>query len=163
MAGTQSGARREAAIIVIYAIIVEESVSKLLLAGFLPGLVSALIYAGIIIVWAMIRREHVPSAGGFTWGERVSALPGVMPIFIVVFIIISAIYGGWATPTEAGALDAAMVYPAVMARGFDSICFGIIVVKMAEVFSTRSSAASSHCRQGRPRSSMRSASDGRSE
>lgn len=85
-----------------------------------------------------------------------------MPVFIVVSIIISAIYSGWAIPIEAGALDAAMVYPAVMARGFDSIWFGIIVVKMAEVFSARSSAASSHRRQGRPRSSMRSASDERS-
>ena len=105
------------AIIVIYAIIVEESVGKLLLAGFLPGLVSALIYAAIIIVWAMIRREDAPSVSGFTWSERVRSLPGVMPIFIVVFIIISAIYGGWATPTEAGALGAAVVFAIAVMRG----------------------------------------------
>ena len=105
------------AIIVIYAIIVEESVGKLLLAGFLPGIVSALIYAGIIIVWAMVRRDDAPSVGGFTWGERVKSLPGVLPIFIVVFIIISAIYGGWATPTEAGALGAAVVFSLAVLRG----------------------------------------------
>ena len=105
------------AIIVIYAIIVEESVGKLLLAGFLPGVVSALIYAGIIIVWAMVRRDDAPSVGGFTWGERVKSLPGVLPIFIVVFIIISAIYGGWATPTEAGALGAAVVFSLAVLRG----------------------------------------------
>lgn len=105
------------AIIVIYAIIVEESVGKLLLAGFLPGIVSALIYAGIIVVWAMVRREDAPSVGGFTMGERMKALPGVLPIFVVVFIIISAIYGGWATPTEAGALGAAVVFVIAVLRG----------------------------------------------
>ncbi len=105
------------AIIVIYAIIVEESVGKLLLAGFLPGIVSALIYAGIIMVWAKARPADAPSVGGFTWGERMRSLPGVLPIFIVVFIIISAIYAGWATPTEAGALGAAVVFALAVVRG----------------------------------------------
>ena len=58
------------AIIVIYAIIVEESVGKLLLAGFLPGIVSAMIYAGIIIVWAKMRPHEAPSVGGYSWKER---------------------------------------------------------------------------------------------
>lgn len=105
------------AIIVIYAIIVEESVGKLLLAGFLPGVVSALIYAGIIIVWALVRPADAPSVKGYTWGERVASLPGISPIFIVVFIIISAIYNGWATPTEAGALGAAVVFVLALLRG----------------------------------------------
>ncbi|SDL01671.1 Tripartite ATP-independent transporter, DctM component [Aliiruegeria lutimaris] len=46
------------------AAIVEESVGALLLAGFLPGIVSALIYAGIIIVWAMIKPEHASAVTG---------------------------------------------------------------------------------------------------
>ncbi len=105
------------AIIVIYAIIVEESVGKLLLAGFLPGAVSALIYAGIIIVWALLRPDEAPAVTGYTWKDRVKSLPGVSPIFIVVFVIISAIYGGWATPTEAGALGAAVVFVVALLRG----------------------------------------------
>lgn len=105
------------AIIVIYAIIVEESVGKLLLAGFLPGVVSALIYAGIIVIWAMMRPNDAPSVGNYTWTERISALPAVSPIFIVVAIIVSAIYSGWATPTEAGALGAAVVFAMAVVRG----------------------------------------------
>jgi tripartite ATP-independent transporter DctM subunit len=98
------------AILVIYAIIVEESVGQLLIAGFLPGAVSALIYAGIIIVWAMFKPEAAPSVGGYTWKERVYSLPGISPIFLVVLIVMSAIYKGWATPTEAGALGAMVVF-----------------------------------------------------
>jgi len=105
------------AILVIYAIIVEESVGRLLLAGFLPGVVSALIYAGIIMVQCKIRPELGPPVGGFTWGERFRAIPGVLPIVAVVVIIISAIYLGWATPTEAGALGSFVVFLMALARG----------------------------------------------
>lgn len=105
------------AILVIYAIIVEESVGKLLLAGFLPGAVSALIYASIIMLWAKYKPESAPSVSGFTWKERFATLPGISPIMLVVFIIISAIYNGWATPTEAGALGAAVVFCLALVKG----------------------------------------------
>jgi tripartite ATP-independent transporter DctM subunit len=115
--GTLASLIPPSAILVIYAIIVEESVGKLLLAGFLPGIVSALIYAGIIIGWAMFRPHEAPSVGGYTWGDRIKSLPGISPIFAVVVIIISAIYNGWATPTEAGALGAAVVFLIAILRG----------------------------------------------
>ncbi|WP_419910819.1 TRAP transporter large permease [Hoeflea sp.] len=105
------------AILVIYAIIVEESVGRLLLAGFLPGAVSALIYAAIIVVWSLVSKGSAPSVGGFSWRERFATLPGVSPILLVVVIIISAIYNGWATPTEAGALGAGVVFVLALFRG----------------------------------------------
>ena len=98
------------AILVIYAILVEESVGRLLLAGFLPGIVSALIYAGLIIAMCRIRPDLGQSIGGFTWGERFRSLPGTLPIFIVVGVIFGALYTGAATPTEAGALGAMVVF-----------------------------------------------------
>lgn len=105
------------AILVIYALIVEESVGALLLAGFLPGVVSALIYAGIIIFWAKTHPKAGPSVHGFTWSERIRALPGVMPIILVALIIITAIYDGWATITEAGALGALIVLILAFTQG----------------------------------------------
>lgn len=115
--GTLASLIPPSAILVIYAIIVEESVGALLLAGFLPGLVSALIYAAIIILWAKVKKDVGPPVTGFTFSERMRSLPGIMPIFAVVFIIITAIYGGWATPSEAGALGAAIVLFMAMRRG----------------------------------------------
>ena len=105
------------AILVIYAVIVEESVGRLLLAGFLPGLVSAIVYGAIIVVWAIMRPHEAPSIHGFTWKERMVSLPPLTPIFLVVVIIISAIYQGWATPTESGALGAAVVFLVALIRG----------------------------------------------
>ena len=116
-AGTLATLIPPSAILVIYAIIVEQSVGKLLLAGFLPGIFSAFVYAGIIVVWAMLKPGSAPSVKGFTWGERVRTLPGISPIMLVVVIIMTAIYGGWATPTEAGALGAFVVFVLAIVRG----------------------------------------------
>ena len=108
--GTLASLIPPSAILVIYAIIVEQSVGKLLLAGFLPGLVSALIYVALIVGMSMWNPSLAPPISGFTWGERFRSLPGTLPIFIVVGVIFGAIYTGSATPTEAGALGAMVVF-----------------------------------------------------
>ncbi|MEH6633529.1 MAG: TRAP transporter large permease [Halopseudomonas aestusnigri] len=107
--GTLASLIPPSAILVIYAIIVEESVGALLLAGFLPGAVSALIYGGLVVFMAKANKNLGPPVTGFSWAERFESLPGALPIFFVVFIIIFCIYGGWGTPTEAGALGGFVV------------------------------------------------------
>jgi len=107
--GTLASLIPPSAILVIYAIIVEQSVGQLLLAGFLPGAVSALIY-GALVVWMAKRNKGLgPPVTGFTWKQRFESLPGALPIFAVVAIIIYCIYFGWGTPTEAGALGTFVV------------------------------------------------------
>ena len=115
--GTLASLIPPSAILVIYAIIVEQSVGKLLLAGFLPGAVSALIYAALVVGLARWRGNLGPRVGGFSWRQRFAALPGATPILLVVFIIVYSIYFGWATPTEAGALGAFVVLIMALAQG----------------------------------------------
>ena len=121
-AGTLASLIPPSAILVIYAIIVEQDVGKLLLAGFIPGIFSAIVYAAIIIGLATIMPRLGPPVGGFTWGERFKSLPPALPIFFVVFIIIVFIYnpfGGdaWGTPTEGGAIGAFVVFCMALFRG----------------------------------------------
>jgi tripartite ATP-independent transporter DctM subunit len=105
------------AILVIYAIIVEESVGRLLIAGFVPGLVSALIYGALIVIMAKLNPALGRPIRGFTWAQRWKSVPGTFPIFAVVAIIFSAMYLGWATPTEAGALGAFVVFVLALLHG----------------------------------------------
>src|SRR6056300_1357138 len=86
--GTLASLIPPSAILVIYAIIVEQDVGKLLLAGFIPGAFSALVYAGLIIGIAVIFKNVGPPVTGFTWRERFAALPPALPIVAVVVIII---------------------------------------------------------------------------
>ena len=121
-AGTLASLIPPSAILVIYAIIVEQDVGKLLLAGFVPGAFSALVYASLIIGMALIWPSYGPPIKGYTWAERFKSLPPAFPIFFVVFIIIFFIYnpfGGdaWGTPTEGGALGAFVVLVMALMKG----------------------------------------------
>lgn len=115
--GTLASLIPPSAILVIYALIVEQSVGRLLLAGFIPGLFSALIYMGIIVAWAVWNPSIGRPIHGYSWSERFKSLPGTFPMIMVVVIIFSAIYLGWATPTEAGALGAFVVFLTALRKG----------------------------------------------
>ncbi|KAJ57493.1 C4-dicarboxylate ABC transporter permease [Actibacterium mucosum KCTC 23349] len=120
--GTLASLIPPSAILVIYAIIVEQDVGKLLLAGFIPGVVSALIYGALIVGLALTIKGFGPPVRGFTWGERLRALPPALPIVFVVVAIIFFVYnpfGGdaWGTPTEGGAIGAFVVFLVAVYRG----------------------------------------------
>ncbi|MDE9449807.1 TRAP transporter large permease [Aliiroseovarius sp. Z3] len=120
--GTLASLIPPSAILVIYAIIVEQDVGKLLLAGFIPGAFSAVIYGLLIIGMAMTIKGFGPPVTGFTWKERFAALPPALPIVFVVVTIIFFVYnpfGGdaWGTPTEGGAIGAFVVFLMALYRG----------------------------------------------
>jgi len=115
--GTLASLIPPSAILVIYAIIVEQDVGALLMAGFLPGAVSALIYGGLVIFLATLNKDFGPPVTGYSWKERFESLPGALPIFIVVGIIMICIYGGVGTPTEAGSLGAFIIFCLAVYKG----------------------------------------------
>lgn len=119
--GTLASLIPPSAILVIYAIIVEQDVGKLLLAGFIPGAFSAVIYAILIIGIALVFKTVGPPVRGFSWRQRLVALPPALPIVFVVVIIIFFVYNpfgdAWGTPTEGGALGAFVVFCMALWRG----------------------------------------------
>ncbi len=120
--GTLASLIPPSAILVIYAIIVEQDVGKLLLAGFVPGAFSALIYGIIIVGLALSIPNFGPRVTGFTWKERFASLPPALPIIFVVVTIICFVYnpfGGdaWGTPTEGGAIGAFVVFLMAVYQG----------------------------------------------
>ncbi len=120
--GTLASLIPPSAILVIYAIIVEQDVGKLLLAGFIPGMFSAVIYGLLIVGMALLIKGFGPAVTGFTWKERFLSLPPALPIVIVVMTIIFFVYnpfGGdaWGTPTEGGAIGAFVVFVMAVFKG----------------------------------------------
>ena len=119
--GTLASLIPPSAILVIYAIIVEQDVGKLLLAGFIPGAFSALVYAALIIGMAMTFKNIGPPVSGFTWRERFESLPPALPIVAVVVIIIFFVYNpfgdAWGTATEGGAIGAFIIFCMALYRG----------------------------------------------
>ena len=119
--GTLASLIPPSAILVIYAIIVEQDVGKLLLAGFIPGAVSALVYGGLIVCIALYFKNVGPPVSGFTWKERFESLAPAFPIVAVIIIIIFFVYNpfgdAWGTPTEGGAIGAFIVFFMAIYRG----------------------------------------------
>ena len=131
--GTLASLIPPSAILVIYAIIVEQSVGTLIIAGFIPGVVSALIYAALIIGQCKLKPELGKPIPSPPWRERFRTLPGTIPVFAVVAIIFSAMYAGWATPTEAGALGAFVVLLIALWNGIRWAAFKDALMETAKL------------------------------
>ncbi len=92
---------------VIYGWFAEQPIGKLLIAGILPGLLTAFIYAAMIIVRSLLNPKLAPPIDvRATRAEKLAALIDVWPIPVLILGVIGGIYGGVTTPTEAGAFGA---------------------------------------------------------
>lgn len=97
-------------IMVIYAVFAEESVGKMLIAGILPGLLTAAAYGGMIYIRCLRNPSLAPNRDDQvrTRDERRRDLLAVWPMPVLILGIIGGIYSGIVTATEAGALGAAL-------------------------------------------------------
>jgi C4-dicarboxylate transporter, DctM subunit len=86
---------------VFYAIVTEQSIGKLFIAGIFPGILLAFLFCLLSYVIARIKPSLAPRGENATWSERFKIIPRMSVIPIVFFIIIGGIYAGIYTPTEA--------------------------------------------------------------
>lgn len=102
---------------VIYAIMTEQSVGQLLIAGLIPGVVTALVYLTGINVLVRIDPKLAPDiTEKVSWGERWRALGRVWPIVILILLVMGGIYTGVFPPSAAGAAGAFGAFLFALAR-----------------------------------------------
>jgi tripartite ATP-independent transporter DctM subunit len=89
---------------IVYGVTVNESLTKLFIAGVLPGLVLASLFAGYVAVWALLKPGTIPSEPHKPWSERLAAARTLMPIIALIIVIMGSMYTGYATATEAAAV-----------------------------------------------------------
>jgi tripartite ATP-independent transporter DctM subunit len=93
-------------IFVIYGIMTEQSIGKLLLSGIVPGLVETALFIAAIALVTAWRPELGAPRPRVGWRDRVVALRDVWEVAILFVIVIGGIYGGIATPVESAAFGA---------------------------------------------------------
>ncbi|MCH7793542.1 MAG: TRAP transporter large permease [Proteobacteria bacterium] len=92
---------------VIYAIITEQSVGQLLIAGVIPGILTAIVYLGGVTILVRIKPDLAPPIEApVTWPERWRAAGQVWPILILMILVLGGIYTGLFPPSAAGAAGA---------------------------------------------------------
>ena len=95
----------------------EVSVGRLLMGGVVPGLLTAAMYAAMIVLRCSLNPSLAPRLEERpTWAERIRVLAPVWPVPVLVLAVLIGIYGGIVTPTEAGAFGAFVVFVMALAR-----------------------------------------------
>ena len=105
-------------IFIFYGVMTETSIGALFIAGIVPGVLTIVMFSGIILVRCMISPSLGPPGPGATWSERWSSFAGLFPILTLALLVIGGIYGGVFTPTEAAGVGCAgvLVMAAAMRR-----------------------------------------------
>jgi tripartite ATP-independent transporter DctM subunit len=110
---------------VMYGALVQESVSKLFIAGILPGIVLASIY----LFYGFVRIYFDPSLAppaphGVPWRVRLAQSLQVVPMLLILVLVLGGIYSGFVTPTEAAALGC--VAALVVAAGYKTLSWSML-------------------------------------
>lgn len=109
-------------LMIIYGVLAEESIGRMFMAGIIPGIVLALGFAVLIVGMAYLRPAMIMTQGAEadrielpqeTWR---SATLKFVPILILITLVLGGLYGGFFTPTEAGAVGAAGALVIALAR-----------------------------------------------
>ncbi len=90
--------------LILYGLLTNTSVPELYLAGFLPGIILALLFMATVVVACLLRPGWGGTQISHTWSERMRALPALLPPLGIFLVVVGSIYAGLATPTEAAAL-----------------------------------------------------------
>ena len=104
-------------IMVIYGIITETHIGKLFAAGVIPGILTALLMMGAVVLMTWHDPEHAPAGEKFSWKERLIALRGIWGVLLLVFVVLGGIYGGIFTATEGAGIGAMGAFLFALARG----------------------------------------------
>ena len=89
--------------LIVYGVLVEESIGRLYLAGFIPGFLLAAMMMAMIVGTALVFPGIAPKEQGTSWRLKLSGSIQIVPIGIIIMVVLGSIYAGWATPTEAAA------------------------------------------------------------
>ena len=104
-------------VLVVYGIITEQDISKLFMAGLIPGIIAVLMYMTTIVILGFVRPNLLPAAPKSSWAERLRAIKDIWAPLALFFFVIGGLYGGLFTPTEAGGVGAGGAFIIGVLRG----------------------------------------------
>ncbi len=108
-------------VLIVYGGWQDVSVPRLFAGGLIPGIILALLLMLTVMVLVKLNPGLAPKPPKFTWGERLSAIKGVLPFVAVIVLVLGVIFGGIMTPTESAAMGAFLSI--VLAVGYRKMSF----------------------------------------
>jgi len=92
-------------ILIVYGVTINESISKLFIAGVFPGLMLAGLFMGFTIAWSLLNRDQIPPLDAkLTLIQKIRRSIYLFPVMMLIATVLGSIYLGWFTATEAAVL-----------------------------------------------------------
>ena len=104
--GTLGAMLPPSTVLAVYAVITQQDIGKLFMAGIFPGLLAICMYVLTIVIIVAIAPKLLPAGEKRPWAERRAAMTDVWPSLLLFAFVIGGLYGGVFTPTEAGGMGA---------------------------------------------------------
>ena len=126
-------------VLVIYAILTEQNISKLFAAAIIPGIIAMCGYMLAVAIFVRVVPGHAPEVDANRAGLTLQSIIGVTPIVIIFLLVFGGIYGGFFTPTEGAAVGAASTFLTALIKREMTIakfkeCFYGTAVSAAMIF-----------------------------
>ena len=115
--GTLGAMLPPSTVLAVYAILTQQDIGKLFMAGIVPGMLAMLMYVLTIAIIVKVRPDWLPRGEHKSWGERFAGLKDVWAPLVLFVFVIGGLYGGFFTPTEAGGVGATGAFLLGVLRG----------------------------------------------
>lgn len=102
---------------VLYAILTEESIGRLFMAGVLPGIVMTALFVATVWLVVLLKPDAGPRGEKLPLVQKLRTLVDSVPLIAIIVISIGGIYIGAFTPVEASGIGAALVIVFALLRG----------------------------------------------
>ena len=114
--GTLGAMLPPSTVLAVYAILTQQDIGKLFMAGIIPGLLAMLLYVTTVFIIVRVRPDWLPRGEATTWATRLAELKNVWSALLLFIFVIGGLYGGFFTPTEAGGVSASGAFLLGLAR-----------------------------------------------
>ncbi|MEM7472946.1 MAG: TRAP transporter large permease [Pseudomonadota bacterium] len=122
---------------IIYAVLTEQSIGRLFMAGVFPGIILTLLFIGAIYFTVLRKPEAGPPGERSSWPERKEALFKAAPILAVVVVTIGGMYTGFFTPVEASSVGAFFTFVvAAMRRSLNPTAIKTVILQTMNATAT---------------------------
>ncbi|PIT73077.1 C4-dicarboxylate ABC transporter permease [Limnohabitans sp. B9-3] len=115
--GTLGAMLPPSTVLAVYAILTQQDIGKLFMAGIVPGLLAMTMYVITIMLIVYFRPDWLPAGERKSLPERLSGLKDVWAPLVLFLFVIGGLYGGFFTPTEAGGVGASGAFLLGVLRG----------------------------------------------
>ena len=135
--GTLGAMLPPSTVLAVYAILTQQDIGKLFMAGIVPGIFAILMYVLTIFIIVKVKPTWLPKGEDQDWNQRLEGIKAIWAPIVLFIFVIGGLYGGFFTPTEAGGVGATGAFILGLIRGK----LNIQLIKEALLSATRTAAA----------------------